>query len=154
MSEDSVGKLTQANNSMKINLKNWLSQYKMITDTVDILNAHVVNFAVKYEVTIGINANKYDVINACNVALKGHFSGKQDIGEPIKLPGIYLALSKVNGVIDITSVEVVLKSGGVYSNSSYDFQGSLSGDGTSILAEKNIVFELKYPSLDIKGSTK
>jgi len=154
MSENSIGKLIQANNSMKINLKNWLSQYKMITDTVDILDAHIVNFAVKYEVAIGISANKYDVINACDAALKEHFSQKQDIGEPIKLSGIYLALSKVNGVIDTTAVEVVLRSGGVYSSTSYDLEASLSTDGTSILAEKNVVFELKYPSLDIKGSTK
>ena len=54
ISENSIGKLIEANNSIKINLKNWISQYKMITDTVDILDAHVVNFAVKYEVVIGL----------------------------------------------------------------------------------------------------
>ena len=61
------------------------------------------------------------------------------------MQGIYLALSKVNGVIDTTGVEIVLKVGGIYSNTSYDFEGALSTDGTSILAEKNLVFELKVP---------
>ena len=154
MSENSTGKLAQTNNSMKVNLKNWISQYKMITDTVDILDAHIINFGVEYEIMIGISANKYDVINACDLALKEHFLQKQDIAEPIKLSDIYLVLSRINGVVDTMAVEIVPRSGGIYSSVSYDFEGALSNDGISILAEKNTIFELKYPTLDIKGSVK
>ena len=152
MSENSSGKLTVANTSLKNNLKNWLTQYKMISDTVDILDAEIVNFEIDYEILIDINANRFDVINACNNKLTSKFSVKQDIGEPIKITEIYRELLKVDGVVDITSVDVGLKSGGIYSESNYDFDSALSADGRMIEAQPNVVFELKYPNVDIKGS--
>jgi len=154
MSENNTGKLAPPNTSLKTNLKNWISQYKMITDTVDILDAQIVNFALEYEILISLGANRFDVINACDIAIANHFEQKLDIGEPIMLAGIYLALSKVNGVADTTSVEIALRSGGLYAASSYDFAAALSSNGTSILSEKNTIFELKYPSRDIRGSVK
>jgi len=152
MSENSSGKLTVANTSLKNNLKNWLTQYKMISDTVDILDAEIVNFDIDYEILIDINANRFDVINACNDKLTSKFSVKQDIGEPIKITDIYRELLKVDGVVDVTSVDVGLKSGGIYSESNYDFDAALSADGRMIEAQPNVVFELKYPNVDIKGS--
>ena len=152
MSENSSGKLTVANTSLKNNLKNWLTQYKMISDTVDILDAEIVNFEIDYEILIDINTNRFDVINACNNRLTSKFSVKQDIGEPIKITEIYRELLKVDGVVDVTSVDVGLKSGGIYSESNYDFDSALSADGRMIEAQPNVVFELKYPNVDIKGS--
>jgi len=152
MSENSSGKLTVANTSLKNNLKNWLTQYKMISDTVDILDAEIVNFEIDYEILIDINANRFNVINNCNDRLTSKFSAKQDIGEPIKITEIYRELLKVDGVVDVTSVDVGLKSGGIYSESNYDFDSALSADGRMIEAQPNVVFELKYPNVDIKGS--
>jgi len=60
----------------------------------------------------------------------------------------------VNGVVDVTAIEIALKNGGIYSESSYDMEVALSADGRRILGEKNIIFELKYPNVDIKGSVK
>ena len=152
ISENSSGKLTAANTTLKNNLKNWITQYKMISDTVDILDAEIVNFDISYEILTDINANRFDVINSCNERLTSKFIMKQDIGEPIKITDIYRELQKVNGVVDVTSVDVGLKSGGIYSESNYDFDAALSSDGRMIEAQPNIVFELKYPNVDIKGS--
>ena len=65
---------------------------------------------------------------------------------------VYKKLQKVDGVLDVTSVEAVLKNGGIYTESSYDFESALSSDGRRVEAEPNVVFELKYPNIDIKGS--
>ena len=54
--------------------------------------------------------------------------------------------------MDVTSVEVALKSGGIYSESNYDFDSALSADSRRVLAQPNVIFELKYPNLDIRGS--
>ena len=152
MSENSVGKLIVANTTLKNNLKNWITQYKMISDTVDILDAEIVNFDISYEILIDINANRFDVISTCNQRLANKFSMKQDIGEPIKITEVYKELQKVDGVVDVTSVDVGLKSGGIYSESNYDFDAALSSDGRMIEAQPNVIFELKYPNVDIKGS--
>ena len=154
MSETNAGKLIVANDTLKNNLKNWLIQYKMINDTIDILDAVIVNFDIKYEVLIDMSANKYDVISLCNKALTEQYSSKQDVGESILLTDIYKTLQKVDGVIDVTSVEAELKNGGIYSESSYDMEVALSADGRRVLAEPNVIFELKYPNIDIKGSIK
>lgn len=154
ISETNAGKLTAANSTLKNNLKNWLIQYKMINDTIDILDAVIVNFGIEYEVLVDMTANKYDVINLCNQALTEHYSKQQDIGESIFITDIYRALQKVDGVIDVTTVEAVLKSGGIYEDSSYNFEVALSADGRRVLAEPNVIFELKYPNVDIKGSVK
>lgn len=154
ISENSSGKLTAANTTLKNNLKNWITQYKMISDTVDILDAEIVNFDISYEILTDINANRFDVISNCNERLVSKFAMKQDIGEPIKITDIYRELQKVNGVVDVTSVDVGLKSGGIYSESNYDFDAALSSDGRMIEAQPNVVFELKYPNIDIKGSVR
>jgi len=152
LSENSSGKLTVANTTLKNNLKNWITQYKMISDTVDILDAQIVNYDISYEILIDINANRFDVINSCNEKLTSKLAMKQDIGEPIKITDIYRELQKVNGVVDVTSVDIGLKSGGIYSESNYDFDAALSSDGRMIEAQPNVVFELKYPNIDIKGA--
>jgi hypothetical protein len=152
ISENSSGKLTTANTTLKNNLKNWLSQYKMISDTVDILDAEIVNFGIKYEILTDLNVNRFDVISRCNDRVAEKFAVKQDIGESIMITDIYRELQKVDGVVDVTSVDVDLKSGGIYSESNYDFASALSSDGRRIEAQPNVIFELKYPNIDIKGS--
>ena len=154
ISESNTGKLTTANTTLKNNLKNWILQYKMISDTVDILDAEIVNFGVDYEVMIDINANRFSVINKCTERLATLLSTKNDIGEYISITDIYKELQRVQGVVDVTSVEVGLKSGGIYSESNYDFDAALSADSRRVLAQPNVIFELKYPNLDIRGSIK
>ena len=126
----------------------------MISDSIDILDAEIVNFGVNYEVMIDINANRFSVLNACTDRLARLLSTKNDIGEYISVTNIYKELQKVQGVVDVTAVEIVSKSGGIYSESNYDFDAALSADARRVMAEPNIVFELKYPNLDIRGSVR
>jgi len=135
-------------------MKNWLLNYKMINDTIDIIDAVIVNFGIEYEILLDLSANKYNVINLCNNAITDLYAKKQDVGESIYITDIYKTLQKVDGVVDVTTIEIKLKNGGVYSESSYDMETALSADGRRILGEKNIIFELKYPNIDIKGSVK
>ena len=154
ISETNAGKLTPANTTLKNNLKNWLLQYKMINDTLDLLDAKIVNFGVEYEVLIDMSANKYNVINLCNTALTELYSQKLDMGASIYITDVYKSLQRVEGILDVTTVEIILKNGGIYAESSYDMETALSGDGRRILGQENIIFELKYPNIDIKGSVR
>jgi len=153
ISSDGSDKLIAANQTLKNNLKNWLVQYKIINDTIDILDAVIVNFGIEYTVAIDLNSNRYDVISKANTALKNFLSKNQyDIGEGIQLTDFYKVLQKVRGVIDVINLEIVERTGNVYSNASFSMLANLSADGRRVLASDNTVFELKFPSLDIKGS--
>jgi len=154
MSETNSGKLIKANATLKNNLKNWLLNYKMINDTIDIIDASIVNFGIEYEILLDLSANKYNVVNLANNAIATLYSHQLDIAESISITDIYKVLNQVNGVVDVTAIEIALKNGGIYSESSYDMEVALSADGRRILGEKNIIFELKYPNVDIKGSVK
>tara|TARA_R110002074_G_scaffold48209_2_gene123395 strand:- start:5124 stop:6923 length:1800 start_codon:yes stop_codon:yes gene_type:complete len=153
ISQDTSGKLIAANQSLKNNLKTWLLQYKIINDTIDILDAVVANFGVNYVIAIDTNADRFTVLNRANIAIaKSLNSNQYDIGETIMITDFYKVLQKVPGVIDVIDLEIVGKTGGIYSDLSYDFVDKLSADGRRIMAEKNTIFELKFPNIDIKGS--
>tara|TARA_B100000029_G_scaffold311698_1_gene304166 strand:- start:26542 stop:28341 length:1800 start_codon:yes stop_codon:yes gene_type:complete len=153
ISEDSSGKLTIPNETLKNNLKTWLLQYKMINDTVDILNAVIVNFGIKYVVALDLNADRFTVLNKANAALRAWLANNQyEIGESILITEFYKVLQKVPGIIDVIDLEIEGKEGGAYANSSFDFNGALTADGRRIEADINSVFEMKFPNIDIRGS--
>ena len=153
LSEDTSGKFTAANVTLKNNLKNWLMQYKMINDTVDILDAVIANFGINYVVVLDLDANRFTTINKANAALASYLNkNTYDIGEEIMITDFYKVLQKVPGVIDVIDLEIIGKSGTSYSDLDYDFDSALTANGRRIQAESNVVFELKFPNVDIKGS--
>ena len=153
ISTNTSGKLIASNTTLKNNVKNWISQYKMINDTIDILDAEIVNFGILYQVTLDANANKYTVINRANKRLAGFYAKNRfDIGEPLLITDVYRELLKVKGILDVFDVQMVEKQGGQYSESNYDFQSNLSADGRMINAELTTIFELKFPNADIQGT--
>ena len=155
ISEDTSGKLTTANQTLKDNLKNWIVNYKMINDTIDILDAKIINFGIKYTVTIDLNSSRFTVLNEANRNIRQYlFRNHFEIGEPIMLNDIYRQLNKVEGLVDVVNVEIVSKNGGVYSDSDFDVERSMSRDSRQILAQENTIFELKFPNVDIVGSVK
>jgi hypothetical protein len=155
ISEDTAtGKLLTTNSTIKINLRTWLSQYKMINDTIDIMDAFIVNYGINYVALADYESNRFTVLKNANTALSAHVARAKDIGEPIYISEIYKVLNDVPGIIDVTAVELVNKAGGRYSETSYSFKDALSSDGRVIGGPPTVIFELKYPNIDIKGSIK
>lgn len=153
ISTNTSGKLAASNTTLKNNIKNWIAQYKMINDTVDILNAEIVNFGVLYQITLEPNANRYTVINRANARLSKFYKKNQfDIGEPLLITDVYRELLKVKGILDVFDVQIVPKQGGRYSESNYDFQSNMSADGRMINAAETTIFEIKFPNLDLQGT--
>jgi hypothetical protein len=153
ISEDTSKKLVVANQTLKNNLKTWLLQYKIVNDTVDILDATIANFGINYVAAIDTNADRYTVLGKANDALTKYLNNNQyDIGEAILITDFYKVLQKVPGIIDVVDLEIVERSGASYSNLDYNFVKNLTPDGRRIAADANVVFELKFPNVDIKGS--
>ena len=64
---------------------------------------------------------------------------------------IYDLLHDVDGVSDATKVTFNNKVNGLYSSVSMNFDEAMSRDGTYLKTPKNVVLELRYPSVDIVG---
>ena len=125
----------------------------MINDTIDILEATIVNFGINFVAVIDPNTNRFTALSRANAALRVYLSENQyDIGESIQITDFYKVLQKVPGIIDVEDLEIVGKSGAQYADLSYNFIQNLSPNGHRVEAENNIVFELKFPNVDIKGS--
>ena len=150
-SEDEDGKLTQSNQSLKTNLKTWLNKNKMISDSIDILDAKIVNFGIEFEAIGEVDQDNFDLLSDAVNALSEKFTKTYDISENIYISDIYSTLKEVDGILDVTSAKAVLKVGGEYSDVFYDFQENLSADGRMINIPNNVIVELKLPEIDIKG---
>jgi phage-related baseplate assembly protein len=153
-SEDGDGRLIQTNNTIKENLKTWLNSSRMINDTIDILDAKIVNIGIEFTAIADLEANKYDVLSAAVEELTSFYSRKFDVGEPFSITEVYSRLNKLDGIIDVSRVKIVHKSGVNYSPQAFNVNESYSDDGRYLIAPDNVIFEIKFPQNDIKGTIK
>lgn len=151
LSEDNLGLLTATNETIKENLKVWLNENKMINDTVDIIDGKVVNVGINFKVVGRMNVPKYDVMQACLKTLRILFREKMDFGEPLFITEIFAKLNRVDAVVDVSDVKIIQKYGGAYSDIRFDIADQTSADGRYIMVPENVILELKYPKLDMKG---
>ena len=152
LAESTSGHLTQASQTLKNNIKTWLSKNKMINDTVDILDAYVVNLGIEFEIIHDLDYNKYDVLTECVKTLTSKFNDPLMIGEPFYITDVYNYLNDVIGVVDVTKVKVIAKNGGIYSDVFVDIDELMSADGRYVMSPDNVAFEIRYPSQDIAGA--
>ena len=154
ISENENNHLEQTNSRIKENLKTWLTQYKSINDRMEIFDAKIINFGIKFDISVDSRYNKDEVVFNAISKLKTEHSTKKYIGEPIYLTEIYNSLVKTTGVVHVNTLDIYNNFGGNYSSIQFDFDKVRSKDGTFFKAPKNVIFELKYPEQDIKGTAK
>ena len=151
ISEDPQGKLINSNNTIKQNIKTWLNHYRMINDTIDILDPFIINIGINFIVKPELNSNKFKVLNDCVNALSTEYSNPLFIGESLSLSRIFNILNNVSGVNDTVKVQIVSKNSSNYSNVFFQINENMSPDGDMLVCPKNAIFELKFPEVDIKG---
>lgn len=154
ISETSRGKLQVANNTVKKNIKTWLLNYKMLNDTIDILDAYIVNVGIDFEIIASDLGNKFAVLETCLVTLRKKYSQHNYIGENFSISDVYQTLNKIPGVLGVSKVRIKRKKGTDYSSTKFDIDENLTADGREIRVPKNVILEIKYLRNDIKGSVK
>ena len=153
ISEDARGRLTAANSVIKTNLKSWIQKHKMINDTLDILNAYILNIEVDFTAIADRGVNRYDVHRTAISLLSSFFSVKKyDIGENFYISDIFSILRSSPGILDVVDVKVSAKNQIGYSAAPIDIDSRLDPDGRYIDIPKNVIVEVKYPDQDIVGT--
>jgi len=148
---DQNKKLITSTSTVKQNLKTYLSQYIMMTDTVNIKDGYVVNIGVEYDITVFPNESSKDILLRCKQVLINHFNiDNWTINQPINLSEIYILLDKVKGVQTVQNIRITNKSGGSYSIYEYDIEGA-TRNNVVYRSLDPCIFEVKFPDTDIKG---
>ncbi len=152
---DSDNKLAPCNSITKQNLKTWLSRNKMINDSVDILDAQVMNVGINFEIIAQDQSMSIETLERCLIALQEKYGDTfSEIGEDLFISDIYDLLNSVPGVVDAVNVRIVNKAGLNYSSVAIDLDENISSDGRYIVMPKNVIYEVKYPTLDIQGAVR
>ena len=89
------------------NIKNYLSNFKLLTDTVQILDGYVVNFGVFFDVVAERYADKPRVKALCIEKIKDYFKiEKMQFNQPIFLSQLEFELMGVEGVRSVNHVTI------------------------------------------------
>jgi hypothetical protein len=153
LSLNSEGQLDYAGDTLKNNLRTYLSQYRMIGDNIEIRDAFIINVGVDFEIIVLPEYNNNEVLLACITALQTYFNiNNWQLNQPIFLRDLYILLDKIKGVQSVKNISISNKAGTTsgYSQYAYDIAGATQNNVIYPSLDPSI-FEVKYPNLDIKG---
>ena len=155
--------LVRLNKSVKENIKTYLSQYRLMTDAINIRDGYMINIGVKFAIITQRGFNKQEVLFKCVEEIKKHFEiEKWQFNQPIILSDIAYKISLVDGVASVvpplennTEKSLVLvenkwRYSNGYSGYVYDIN-SATKDGVIYPSLDPSIFEIKYPNTDIQG---
>ena len=141
------------NETVKQNLRNYLSQYRMMTDAINIKSPYIINIGIEFELIARPGFNGNEVLARCIDYLKKRFNNdRMDINSPIIINSIISELDKVEGVQAISNFEITNLYDTIlgYSGNVYDIKGATRNRVIYPSLDPS-VFEIKYPNSDIKG---
>jgi len=156
-------KLSPLTQTTKQNLKTYLSQYRLVTDAINIKDAYIINIGINFAILTKVGFNKQEVLLRCISTVQNFFDiDRWQIGQPIVLADLVYEISLVDGVATVVNptennsknlpivIENKYQISQGYSGNFFDIDSSLRG-GILYPALDPSIFEVKFPNTDIKG---
>jgi hypothetical protein len=162
LSYDSDGNLTDVvSNTLKDNVTEYISQYRMINDFVEIQSGEVIDLGLEIDVVIDRNELESDVIKSIIEKTISYFAiEKRKMGDPLFTGELLKEIGSTSGVVNAVDVRVFNKTGGEYSQAevsqSYktpETKEILQADMT-VYMKSNQIFQIRFPNKDIKVRVK
>ena len=162
LSYDTSGKLTSiVSNTLKQNIANYLSNYRMINDYISIQTAQVIDLSVEVSIVLQATQNSGQVITDVVNKISDYFNPLyRQLGQNVYLSEIKSIVQNQEGVITVAGLNIYNNVGGQYSS----FETSMSyADAETkliqpvddtIFAEPVQIYQVRYPTKDIKVSVK
>jgi hypothetical protein len=155
---DANGKLSNvSSNLMKQNIANYLSNYRMINDYIEVRDGEVFDLAIDIEVYAGNQNNNTEIANNLITLTTNFFDiNVHQIAENIYIGDLNNILSQSAGVINILGIKIYNKVGGNYSMNIIPqaFSDSTTNQinliNQTLYAVEDSMFQIRYPSKDIR----
>lgn len=155
ISRNALGHLTTTSDTLKLNIKTYLSSFRLISDAIDILDSPIINIGVEYQVVVANDVNRALVIQTVNRKLAQQLDVRNmQIDQSLSLSDLSNVIFTTQGVKSVVDIKIKNIVGTVgdrhYSTIQYDV-GVNSAKGY-VFPQIGGIFEVKYPNFDIIGS--
>jgi len=157
LSYDTSGNLTEVvSNTLKSNVANYLSNYRMINDYISVETANVIDLAIGVDVVLDSSQNQGSVVAKIINIITAYFSpAVRGLGQNVYISEIRRLIQSENGVISISGIFAYNKVGGQYSSSqtSQPYEDPATKQieliADTIFAEPTQIYQIRYPNKDI-----
>jgi hypothetical protein len=158
LSYDESGNLTDTvSNTLKNNILNYLSEFRMINDYLDIVSGEVIDMGLEVDLVIDKNTSQTDVIKTAIENIVDFFAiEKRKMGDPLFVGDLSKSIGNVSGVVNVVDLRVFGKIGGEYSSSevSQSYKDNTTKEiqqsDNTIFMKSNQIFQIRFPNKDIK----
>ena len=158
LSYDANSKLTSnVSNTLKDNIANYLSNYRMINDYISIRSANVIDLEFELSVAMTSTENQGQVISSIVNSIDSYMSPRTNLlGKNVNVSDIRRIVQDIAGVSTLADIKIYNKTGGQYSSSETSQkyvdkntkQIELIDD--TIFAQPNQIYQVRFPEKDIK----
>ena len=162
LSYDDTGSLTEVvSNTLKNNVANYLSNYRMINDYISLETANVIDLGINIDVVLDNSQNQGAVISQIINIVTEFFSPlSREMGENVFVSELRKLIQSENGVIAVSDIQFFNLVGGQYSSSQTSQkyidpvtrQIELIDD--TIFAQPNQIYQVRFPNKDINVRVK
>jgi len=162
LSYDENGNLIDTvSNTLKNNILNYLSNYRMINDYITIQSGEVIDLGLELDLIINKNESQTEILKSVINNCTDFFSiDKRKMGDPLLVGDLHRIIGNISGVINVVEIRIYNLIGGNYSSAevSQTYKDPITReiqqiDGT-IFMKSNQIFQIKLPSTDIKVRVK
>ena len=157
LSYDSSGTLTNVvSNTLKQNVANYLSNYRMINDYISIEAAETIDLAVTVDVVLDNSQNQGSVIAKTIQIVTDFFNPLvRNLGQNVNISELRRLIQSENGIVSINDVLFYNQVGGQYSSSQTSMTYAdpvtrqIQPSADTIFATPTQIYQVRYPNKDI-----
>jgi hypothetical protein len=157
LSYDENGNLSDTvSNTLKNNILNYLSEYRMINDYLDIVSGEVIDMGLEIDLVVDKNQNQADLLREAITKITAYFSiDKRKMGDPLFVGDLQKEINDISGIVNVVSIRVFNKIGGEYSTAqvaqeSNPITKEIVQSDSTIYMKANQIFQIRFPNKDIK----
>lgn len=162
LSYDTSGALTSTvSNTLRQNIANYLSNYRMMNDYISVTTAEVIDLGVDVSVVLDATQNSGQIVTDIVNRISDYFNPQlRELGQNVYISELRSILQNLTGVITVTDMTFENKVGGQYSSAQTSMSYSdpelriIQPVDDTLFAQPNQVYQVRFAQKDIKVRVK
>jgi len=161
-SYDERGNLTNVvSNTLKNNIIEYLSEYRMINDYLEIESGEVIDVGLEVDILGDKNESETEIVRTVIEKAIEYFSiEKRKMGDPLFVGELFKEIGTVAGVVSVVDIRIYGKIGGEYSTNEVsvgyvnEATKQIVQSDMTVFMKSNQIFQIRFPNKDIKVRVK